>query len=86
MNVSVCQSHPRSCAFLQIEVVTIYSSIMLREFSYCLWQVSYVLGTEDYMCRKKKKTIHCNGHTNHSDVSLARAQGLDRLLMSFLKG
>lgn len=68
-----------------MEGLQIYNGLECRLNIYSS-KVSYVLGTEDYMCRKKKKTIHCNGHTNHSDVSLARAQGLDRLLMSFLKG
>lgn len=67
-----------------MEGLEVYNGLECRINIYSA-KVSYVLGTEDYMWRRKKKTLHCNGQTNHSDVSLARAQGLDRLLMSCSK-
>lgn len=48
-------------------------------------KVGYVLGTEDFLYRKKKKTLCCSDQRNHLDVSLARMRGLDRLLMSCSK-
>ncbi|XP_074368070.1 paired amphipathic helix protein Sin3-like 4 isoform X1 [Apium graveolens] len=69
---------------LALEGLEIYNGLECRINIYTD-KVSYVLGTEDYMCRKKTQTLLCNGHTNHSVVSLARPQGLDRLLMSCSK-
>ncbi|KAL1807218.1 hypothetical protein ACET3Z_030286 [Daucus carota] len=62
-----------------IEGLQIYNGLECR-INISSAKVSYVLGTEDYLCRKRKKVSHCNGHTNRSHVSFTRAQGLDRLL------